>query len=116
MGGRRPTGLARSMTSGARSIGARSDWGSTNGDTDAETNDDEGEEDDPKANGGPSRTWSIYKDDGSKAKSSAPTFHDDPDDPINRYVQDQLQRLKTNESAEMSEEISAQNDGANDDL
>lgn len=103
MSSRRPTNLARSQTSGARSIGARSDWGSTNGD-------DDGDDDGARTNGGPSRTWSIYNDD--TAPHNVKPLEEDPDDPINRYVQDQLQRLKTNESAEMSEEISAQNDGS----
>lgn len=119
LGGRRPTGLARSHTSGARSIGARSDWGSTNGDnTETETNGDDNDnddEEDPKANGGVARQWSIYKEDpaNGSAKHGKPAT-EDPDDPINKYVQDQLQRLRTNESSEMSEEISAQNDGTDD--
>ncbi|QIW97754.1 hypothetical protein AMS68_003272 [Peltaster fructicola] len=111
LAGRRPAGLARSQTS-ARSIGARSDWGSTNGDnTEAEDDDD----DDNKTSDGPSRAWSIYNEDGHTSdKKNVKPLAEDPDDPINKYVQDQLQRLKTNESAEMSDEISAQNDGPDD--
>lgn len=40
---------------------------------------------------------------------------DDPDDPINRYVQEQLKRIRSNEAPEYSEELSAQTDGADDD-
>lgn len=116
-GSRRPNSVARSMTR-TRSIGARSDWASTNGantpaapSTTGDNDDDDGEED-PKAKGGPSRQWSIYNEDPSE-KGKKPV-EDDPDDPINKYVADQLQRLKTNESAEMAEEIAAQNDGADE--
>ena len=105
LGGRRPTGLARSM-SASRSIGNRSDIASTNGDVD----DDADGEAEPTP-GGPSRQWSIYNED---ANAGIPKPEDDPDDPINRYVQDQLARIKSNESAEFSEELAAQNDGAND--
>lgn len=85
---------------GNRSIGARSDYG----DTDAE---------DGISTGAPSRTWSIYKDDGDSMEGR-PRPEDDPDDPINKYVQEQLARIKSNESHEYSEELAAQNDGAND--
>lgn len=61
------------------------------------------------SNGKPSRQWSIYKDDDPNAGIP----HDDPDDPINKYVQDQLQRIKSNESNEMAEELASQTDGAN---
>ena len=106
IGARSHTCLKRSMTR-TRSIGARSDWNSTNG----EHEDDE----DFKSNGGPSRTWSIYKEDGnSTAVTPAVPGEDDPDDPINKYVQDQLARLRSNESNEFSEELSAQTDGANE--
>ncbi|KAF2171948.1 hypothetical protein M409DRAFT_18179 [Zasmidium cellare ATCC 36951] len=104
LGPRRPTGFARSLTR-TRSIGQRSDFSD-------KTNGGAGDEDDdePIANGKPSRTWSIYKEDDPKAGIP----HDDPDDPINRYVQDQLQRIKSNESQEMADELASQNDGAND--
>jgi hypothetical protein len=136
LGARRPTGLARS-----RSIGARSDWAasqansrraSTAGDDEAEdrsiaeradvndANGDDGD-DDPKGKGGPSRTWSIYKEDGDgngkgvhSANGNGSALHEDPDDPINKFVQDQLQRLKSHESNELTDEIAAQADGVND--
>lgn len=63
------------------------------------------------SNGKPSRTWSIYKEDDPKAGHA---HLEDPDDPINKYVQDQLARIKSNESAELAEELAAQTDGAND--
>ena len=86
-----------------RSIGNRSDWSEkTNGDA---------EEDEIQPNGKPSRTWSIYKDDGPLAGVPA---HEDPDDPINKYVQDQLSRIKSNESQEYAEELAAMTDGAGD--
>ena len=86
-----------------RSIGARSDWSEKTGDED--------EDDDVRPNGGPSRTWSIYKDD---PKSGVPA-HEDPDDPINKYVQEQLSRIKSHESLEYAEELAALTDGAGDD-
>ena len=92
-----------------RSIGARSDW--SHGDADAN-----GEEDDAQSNGHkypPSRTWSIYKDDG-ESSTGKPNPADDPDDPINKYVQDQLARINSNEGREFAEELNAQNDGADD--
>lgn len=95
---------------GTRSIGARSDWSEkTNGEANGDGDDD------THSNGqtsGPSRTWSIYKDDDSNA--GLPRPEDDPDDHINKYVQDQLARIKSNESNEYAEEIAAQNDGTND--
>ena len=99
-----------------RSIGARSDWSDkTNGDGDANGDGD----DDTHSNGGhmnaPSRTWSIYKDDGDSS-TGKPRPEDDPDDPINRYVQDQLARINSNESREFAEELNAQNDGADDEV
>ena len=104
LGGRRTSGIARSMTR-TRSIGNRSDWSEkTNGDAD---------DDDIQPNGAPSRTWTIYKDDDPKAGVPVP---EDPDDPINKYVQEQLARIKSNESAEYAEELTAQTDGANDEL
>lgn len=112
---RRPTGVARSMTS-ARSIGARSDWGSQNGDkANGDTDADDETLSNGKASNGPSRTWSIYKEDGDPSVGK-PRPEDDPDDPINKYVQDQLERIKSNESHEYAEELAAQNDGADDDI
>ena len=83
-----------------RSIGNRSDW--------SEKTNVGGEEEDLQANGAPSRTWSIYKEDGQP--QGIPTY-DDPDDPINKYVQDQLSRIKSNESQEYAEELAAQTNG-----
>lgn len=107
---RRPTGLARSLTR-TRSIGQRSDWStatSTNGNAE-DAEDEEGE--DAGANGKPAeRSWSIYKEEGNENAGKG----EDPDDPINRYVQDQLARIKSNESAEMAEELASQGDGANE--
>lgn len=98
-----------------RSIGARSDWSEhTNGaegdqDGDAET-------DDGPANGaGPNRTWTIYREDVDP-EVGKPRPEEDPDDPINKFVQEQLTRLKSNDSNEFAEELSSQNDGANDEL
>lgn len=114
LGPRRPTGFARSVTR-TRSIGQRSDWGSTNGEnTENGDNDDDAEEDDPAANGKPERSWSIYNEDDPNTGKPRP--EDDPDDPINKYVQDQLARIKSHESADLAEELAAQNDGAHDDL
>ncbi|KAI7557988.1 hypothetical protein KC317_g11289, partial [Hortaea werneckii] len=102
-GSRRPSGPARSVTR-KRSIGARSDWSQkTNGDAD----DDEDFTSHP-----PSRTWSIYKDDDPNV--GIPKPGEDPDDPINRYVHDQLERIKRTESQEYADELAAQNDGASD--
>ncbi|EME49794.1 hypothetical protein DOTSEDRAFT_68552 [Dothistroma septosporum NZE10] len=104
LGQRRPTGLARSMTR-TRSIGQRSDWGQS-------TNGDAGDEDDDEhsTTSQPNRAWSIYKDDDPK---TGRPVEQDPEDPINRYVQDQLARIRSNESAELAEELASQNDGAN---
>ncbi len=84
-----------------RSIGARSDWSEKTGD---------GDDEDFQANGAPSRTWSIYKDDGQTGMPA----HEDPDDPINKYVQEQLSRIKSNESLEYAEELAASTNGAVD--
>ena len=106
LGGRRPTGIKRSLTR-TRSIGNRSDWSEkTNGDADAD-------EEEIEPNGTPARSWTIYKEDDPHAGIPA---HEDPDDPINKYVQDQLLRIKSNESQEFAEEIAAQTDGAADEL
>lgn len=104
LGGRRPTGIARSMTT-TRSIGNRSDW--------SEKTDGDDDESDIRSNGGPSRTWSIYKDEAPLAGVPA---DGDPDDPINKYVMEQLSRIKSNESHEFAEELAAQTDGAADEL
>ena len=99
-----------------RSIGARSDWSEKK--DGGETEDGDG--DDGPSNGrpeAPSRTWSIYHEDGDDAKNGMPKHpEDDPEDPINKYVSDQLARIKSNESHEYAEELAASNDGANDDL
>ncbi|CAK1355315.1 hypotheticalsprotein [Cercospora beticola] len=108
--GRKSPRLARSLTR-TRSIGARSDWSATNGDGDTHASGDDADE--AFTNGKPERAWSIYQDD---ANGNKPRPEDDPDDPINRYVTEQLQRIKSNESHEHAEELAAQNDGANDDL
>ena len=104
LGGRRPTGIARSMTS-ERSIGNRSDW--------SEKTDGDEDESGFRQNGAPSRTWSIYKDDAPLAGIPA---DGNPDDPINKYVMEQLSRIKSNESQEFAEELAAQTDGAADEL
>lgn len=87
-----------------RSIGARSDWSEKTGEGD-------GDDEDIQPLSAESRTWSIYKDD---PKSAIPT-HEDPDDPINKYVQEQLSRIKSHESLEYAEELAAQTNGAGDD-
>ena len=104
LGGRSNSGFARSMTR-SRSIGARSDW--SNG-THAETAD---VDDDATSKSG--RSWTIYREDGDPSSPAIPK-HDDPDDPINRYVQDQLERIKTEEGREYAEELAAQTDGTGD--
>lgn len=97
MSGTRRNSLARSMTR-TRSIGARSDW--TNG------NDDNGDGDDESGQKkAPSRQWSIYKEDGDENTTGG--RKGDHDDHITKYVQDQLQRLKTQDGNEYSEEIAA---------
>ncbi|OQO09114.1 hypothetical protein B0A48_06005 [Cryoendolithus antarcticus] len=141
LGARRPTGLARSMTNN-RSIGSRSDWGhstntsrrpSTAAGTDPETADGDGDDDNDakndataKTNGnaavtgqGISRQWSIYKEEPATNGKKNGVEHrgeeiSEQDEAINRYVQDQLARLKKQESNELSEEISAQNDGVDE--
>lgn len=108
--GRKSPRLARSLTR-TRSIGARSDWSGTHGETEPELAGEEADE--AFANGKPDRTWSIYQED---ANGSTKKPEEDPDDPINRYVQDQLQRIKSNESHEHADELASLNDGANDEL
>ncbi|KAK3686523.1 hypothetical protein LTR37_019731 [Vermiconidia calcicola] len=100
LGGRRASGIARSLTR-TRSIGNRSDW------SEKTAGDDDGEEIEP--NGRVARTWSIYKDDNAKTHD-----YEDVDDPINKYVAEQLSRIKSNESQEFAEELAASTDGAGD--
>lgn len=106
LGGRRPSSLKRSQTR-RRSIGNRSDFSEK---TNAEI---EEEDADLQPNGDPSRSWTIFKEDDPKSGIPA---HEDPDDPINRYVQDQLRRIKDDESQEYAEELAAQTNGAVDEL
>ena len=88
-----------------RSIGARSDWSDKPGATEGEG---EGDDEIQQLNAS-SRTWSIYKDD---PKSGIPSHdHEDPDDPINKFVQEQLSRIKSHESLEYAEELAAMTDG-----
>lgn len=87
-----------------RSIGARSDWSEKTG--------GEADGDEDVTSQAPSRTWSIYKEDDPDV--GLPKPEDDPDDPINRYVHDQLERIKKTESQEYADELAAQNDGTND--
>ena len=103
-----------------RSIGARSDFSErTRAGGDAEDGGDGDGDDDVQSAShpdAPSRAWSIYKEDDANADAGLPRPEDDPDDPINKYVSDQLARIKSNESHEFAEELAASNDGANDDL
>ncbi len=112
LGGRRPSGIARSLTR-TRSIGNRSDWSEkTNGEANGDDGDDE---DGVRNNGATSRTWTIYKEDDPTTGKGG-IQHEDPDDPINKYVQEQLARIKSNESAEFAEELAASTDGTQDEL
>ena len=113
LSGTRRNSLARSLTR-TRSIGARSDW--TNGGDKtpgaASTNGGDEEDGDDEAAAGserPARQYSIYKEDPAETGPKQSN-----DDHITKYVQEQLQRLKTNESNEFSEEIAATNDGSNE--
>ena len=113
LSGTRRNSLARSLTR-TRSIGARSDW--TNGGDKtpgaASTNggdDEDGDDETGARRERPERQYSIYKDDPSERGPK-----ESNDDHITKYVQEQLQRLKTNESNEFSEEIAATNDGTNE--
>ena len=113
LSGTRRNSLARSLTR-TRSIGARSDW--TNGGDKtpgaASTNGGDDEDGDDETGAGrqrPERQYSIYKEDPSERGPK-----ESNDDHITKYVQEQLQRLKTNESNEFSEEIAATNDGTNE--
>jgi hypothetical protein len=83
---------------------ARSDWSEKTDGDDSTTN----------ANGKIERQWTIFKEDGDPNVGKPPP-EEDQDDPINRFVQEQLARIRSNESREFSEELAAQNDGANDD-
>lgn len=100
LSGTRRNSLARSLTR-TRSIGQRSDW--TNGGAATPKT----EEYDADANDAGDEAGAIYKEDPAEAKA-------DKDDPINKYVLDRLQKLKANESSEMSEEIAASGDGADE--
>ncbi|KAK4943522.1 hypothetical protein LTR28_008436 [Elasticomyces elasticus] len=96
---KKPTNLRRSSTYGARSIGMRSDYASTNGDAD--------EDDDDVASSQHTRAHSIFMDD------EAVRAHEAEDEHVANYVADQLSRLKSNESADQfQDEIEAQLDGA----
>lgn len=113
LSGTRRNSLARSLTR-TRSIGARSDW--TNGGDKtpgaASTNGADGDDGDDEGIPGrerPERQYSIYKEDAAEKGPK-----ESNDDHITKYVQEQLQRLKTNESNEFSEEIAATNDGTNE--
>ena len=113
LSGTRRNSLARSLTR-TRSIGARSDW--TNGGDKtpgaASTNggdDEDGDDEAAASTERPARQYSIYKEDPSEHGPK-----ESNDDHITKYVQEQLQRLKTNESNEFSEEIAATNDGSNE--
>jgi hypothetical protein len=113
LSGTRRNSLARSLTR-TRSIGARSDWtnggdktpgaASTNG-----ADDEDGDDENAASTERPARQYSIYKEDPSERGPK-----ESNDDHITKYVQEQLQRLKTNESNEFSEEIAATNDGSNE--
>ena len=81
------------------------DTASANGVNNANNDDENDGADNP--NGTPGRTWSIFAEDPKSALT------DEPDDPINRYVREQLARVKANDAAEMAEELASQNDGAN---
>jgi hypothetical protein len=108
--GRKSPRIARSLTR-TRSIGARSDWSGTNGETEGDIGGEDADE--AFSDGKPERSWSIYQEDGTN-KSGRPKNEEDPDDPINKYVQEQLSRIRSHESAEMAEELASQNDGARD--
>lgn len=110
LSGTRRNSLARSLTR-TRSIGARSDWTNGGDKTPGSRSiggGDDGDDEGPGTREPPSRQYSIYKDD-----DEAPGKVDN-DEHITKYVQEQLQRLKTNESNEFSEEISAGGDGTNE--
>jgi len=100
--------LQRSKTR-QRSIGARSDFSDKTNGTNGEGQ-EEGDAD-LQSNGDPNRSWTIYREDDPKSGMPA---HEDPDDPINRYVQEQLERIKSDESREYAEELAAQTDGGSD--
>lgn len=114
LGGRRASGIARSQTR-RRSIGNVSDKaGTENGDADGD-GDDDGEGGFGGPNGAPSRTWTIYKNDEASAPGQAEEkrpHYEDPDDPINRYVAEQLERLRVSEGREWAEELGTDANGA----
>ena len=65
------------------------------------------------------RTRSIGNRSDFSEKTNGESGFDDEDeidDPINRYVQEQLRRINSRESHEFAEELTAQPDGAGDEL
>jgi hypothetical protein len=108
MSGTRRNSLARSMTR-TRSIGARSDWETAGARTPGAPSTAGGDDDDDADNEAPA--GEIYKEDPTVSSAG---MGESSDDHITKYVQEQLQRLKTNESAEFSEEIAASGDAAAD--
>jgi hypothetical protein len=108
LSGTRRNSLARSLTR-TRSIGARSDW--TNGGDKTPAPPSANGDDDEDGDERKSRQYSIYKEDPNEAAGKG----ESSDDHITKYVQEQLQRLKTNESNEFSEEIAATGDGVDED-
>jgi len=90
---KKPSALRRSSTS--RSMGMRSDWQSY---PPSEEGGEEGDDDDTKSNG---RTWTIYKEDGSKPAKSE---QESADAHVHKYVQDQLKRLMSPDGPEQYED------------
>jgi hypothetical protein len=109
LSGTRRNSLARSLTR-TRSIGARSDW-TNGGDKTPAPPSAAGDDEAATGEERKSRQYSIYKEDPNEAAGKG----ESSDDHITKYVQEQLQRLKTNESNEFSEEIAATGDGAAED-
>lgn len=67
-------------------MGARSDWQSY---PPSEAGDDDEDGEDGKS--APSRTWTIYKEDGGKPNGNKDK--ETADEHVHKYVQDQLKRL-----------------------
>jgi len=109
MSGTRRNSLARSMTR-TRSIGAGSDWETAGAGTPGAPSTAGGDDDDDDADN-EAPAGEIYKEDPTVSSAG---MGESSDDHITKYVQEQLQRLKTNESAEFSEEIAASGDAAAD--
>ena len=107
MSGTRRNSLARSMTR-TRSIGARSDWETAGARTPGAPSTAGGDDDDADDE---TPAGEVYKEDPTVSSAG---MGESSDDHITKYVQEQLQRLRTNESAEMSEEIAASGDAAAD--